>query len=106
MYVTGFSLISRDTPPAKRELALVTASIADTIGIMASDVAGLLIQVRTCGWAWINGGETGEGGGSATEREEVAHPVVSFLLFPYISASQGCLYRANGLEGATFRCGA
>lgn len=53
---------TRETHPDKRELALVTASIADTLGIMASDVAGLVIQ--------------------------------------------GCLYRANGLEGATFRCGA
>ena len=62
VYVQGFSLLSRETAPEKRELALVTASIADTLGIMASDVAGLVIQ--------------------------------------------GCLYRANGLEGATFRCGA
>lgn len=59
VYVQGFSLLSRDTPPEKRELALVTASIADTLGIMASDVMGLVIQVcciracvLVCGWMW------------------------------------------------------
>ena len=62
MYVAGFSLISRNTREEYRELALVSASIADTLGIMASDVFGLIVQ--------------------------------------------GCLYRANGIPGATFSCGA
>lgn len=62
VYVAGFSLISRNTREEYRELALVSASIADTLGIMASDVFGLIVQ--------------------------------------------GCLYRANGIPGATFSCGA
>jgi MFS family permease len=45
VYVAGFSLISRNTREEYRELALVSASIADTIGIMLSDVCGLLLQV-------------------------------------------------------------
>ncbi|EWM22857.1 cln3like protein [Nannochloropsis gaditana] len=45
VYVAGFSLISRHTRDDHRELALVSASIADTVGIMLSNVAGLLLQV-------------------------------------------------------------
>ncbi|EKU21964.1 battenin, partial [Nannochloropsis gaditana CCMP526] len=44
VYVAGFSLISRHTRDDHRELALVSASIADTVGIMLSNVAGLLLQ--------------------------------------------------------------
>ena len=47
VYVAGFSLISRNTREEYRELALVSSSIADTIGIMLSDVCGLVLQVRT-----------------------------------------------------------
>ncbi|GAB5037452.1 protein btn1 [Nannochloropsis oceanica] len=62
VYVAGFSLISRNSREEHRELALVSSSIADTVGIMLSDVFGLVLQ--------------------------------------------GCLYRANGIPGATFSCGA
>lgn len=47
VYVAGFSLISRNTREEYRELALVSSSIADTIGIMLSDVCGLVLQVST-----------------------------------------------------------
>mmetsp|Transcript_15520 Transcript_15520/g.31987 ORF Transcript_15520/g.31987 Transcript_15520/m.31987 type:complete len:431 (+) Transcript_15520:288-1580(+) len=45
VYVNAFSLISRDVRDEKRrELALSTASIADSFGIMCSDVVGLYLQ--------------------------------------------------------------
>lgn len=62
VYVSGFSLISRNTREEHRALALAMASVSDTTGIMLSDVAGLILQ--------------------------------------------GCIYRANGIPGATFTCGA
>jgi len=59
--VVGFSLISDHTTADKRELAMATASVADTLGIMLADVLGLVVQ--------------------------------------------GCLYKAHGIDGATYQCG-
>ena len=44
VYVNAFSLISASVRPRLRELALATASAADSCGIMAADAAGLLLQ--------------------------------------------------------------
>ncbi|GMI04990.1 hypothetical protein TrRE_jg11999 [Triparma retinervis] len=44
VYVNAFSLISVSVRPRLRELALATASAADSCGIMAADAAGLLLQ--------------------------------------------------------------
>jgi battenin len=44
VYVNAFSLISKAVPPNRKEQALSGASSADTLGIIISDFAGLLIQ--------------------------------------------------------------
>lgn len=44
VYVNAFNLIAKNMPPTRTELALSSASIADTVGIMLSNVAGLYIQ--------------------------------------------------------------
>ena len=45
VYVNAFSLISEEVEGRERkELALATASVADSFGIMMADVAGLFIQ--------------------------------------------------------------
>jgi battenin len=44
VYVHGFILLARRAAPAQRELLLASASVADTVGILLADVAGLLLQ--------------------------------------------------------------
>ena len=44
VYVNAFTRISTDIPKRRQELALATVSVADSTGIMLSDVAGLFIQ--------------------------------------------------------------
>ena len=60
MYVNAFTLIAREVEPQLREFSLGAASLADSLGVAAADVAGVLIQ--------------------------------------------GCLFKANGLPGADFKC--
>ena len=44
VYVGGFTLITIEMEEPVRELSLSTASIADSVGIMAANVAGIFIQ--------------------------------------------------------------
>jgi len=44
VYVNAFTLISKEQPRDRRELALSAASIGDSLGIIFADVAGLFIQ--------------------------------------------------------------
>eukprot|EP00518_Triparma_eleuthera_P009160 CAMPEP_0182466284 /NCGR_PEP_ID=MMETSP1319-20130603/11682_1 /TAXON_ID=172717 /ORGANISM="Bolidomonas pacifica, Strain RCC208" /LENGTH=426 /DNA_ID=CAMNT_0024666247 /DNA_START=210 /DNA_END=1487 /DNA_ORIENTATION=+ len=44
VYVNAFNIISREVEEGKVELALATASVADSMGIMLSDVTGLFLQ--------------------------------------------------------------
>jgi battenin len=44
VYVNAFTQIAERTPPRLRELAIATASVADNLGIIAGDAAGLFIQ--------------------------------------------------------------
>ena len=44
VYVNAFNLISKEVEKGKTELALATASVADSCGIMMSDVTGLFLQ--------------------------------------------------------------
>ena len=44
VYVNAFTQIAVKTPPRLKELAIATASLADNVGIVASNVAGLAIQ--------------------------------------------------------------
>ena len=46
MYVSAFSLISREVDPAYVEFSLGAASLADSLGVALADVAGILIQAR------------------------------------------------------------
>lgn len=43
-YVNAFTLISRDIAPRYREFSLAAASVADSIGVAAADVVGILLQ--------------------------------------------------------------
>ena len=43
-YVQTFTAIDRELPPAKRELALSTASAGSPAGILLADVTGLFVQ--------------------------------------------------------------
>ena len=42
--MNAVSLISREVAPQLREFSLAAASVADSAGIAAADVAGILIQ--------------------------------------------------------------
>jgi battenin len=44
VYVHGFILLARRAAPAERELLLASASVADTVGILLANVAGLALQ--------------------------------------------------------------
>lgn len=44
VYVNAFTLISKEQPEDKKELALTAASIGDSFGIILADVSGLFIQ--------------------------------------------------------------
>lgn len=44
VYVNTYTLISRDLPAPKRELALAAVSVADTLGVLLADVFGLYLQ--------------------------------------------------------------
>ena len=44
VYVNAFTQIAERTPPRLRELAIATASVADNVGIILGDIAGLSIQ--------------------------------------------------------------
>ncbi|CAE7510418.1 BTN1 [Symbiodinium natans] len=44
VYVGAFTLIAQEQPPSFVELALSAASVADTFGMIAADIMGLLIQ--------------------------------------------------------------
>ena len=44
VYVHGFKLISEGMPPATRELAMASASVAADVGIGLASVASLFIQ--------------------------------------------------------------
>lgn len=44
VYVNAFTLLSMEIPPNVLEFALSTVSIADTMGIIGADVAGLYVQ--------------------------------------------------------------
>jgi battenin len=48
VYVNAFTLIAKEQPKEKVELALTAASIGDSLGVIAADVAGLYIQA--CLW--------------------------------------------------------
>lgn len=43
-YVNAFTLISRDIAPSYREFSLAAASVADSIGVAAADIVGILLQ--------------------------------------------------------------
>lgn len=43
-YVCAFVLLAREVPPPAREFSLAAACVADSLGIAAADVAGLLLQ--------------------------------------------------------------
>jgi battenin len=68
VYVGAFTLINSEVPAGKlREFSLSAASIADSIGIVCSDVLGLLIQLQLYSMHGLkdSGAEcTGGGGGS------------------------------------------
>ena len=42
--MNGYMRINKDLPFAKREFALSTVSVADSLGIVFADVSGLFIQ--------------------------------------------------------------
>jgi hypothetical protein len=42
--VNGFSLIAERVPPQMKEFSLSASSIADSVGIALSNVAGIFIQ--------------------------------------------------------------
>jgi len=44
VYVNGYMRINKDLPLAKREFALSTVSVADSLGIVFADLSGLFIQ--------------------------------------------------------------
>ena len=44
VYVNAFTLISREVAPPLVELSLTATSVADTLGILAADLTGLVIQ--------------------------------------------------------------
>ena len=44
VYVNAFTLIAKEVPPRHKEFSLAAASLADTLGIMLSDVTGGFIQ--------------------------------------------------------------
>lgn len=44
VYVNAFTLIAREVEPQYREFSLAAVSVADSAGIAAADVAGILIQ--------------------------------------------------------------
>ncbi len=44
VYVNAFTLIDREVEPAFREFALTTASVADSLGIIAADVTSMFLQ--------------------------------------------------------------
>ena len=44
VYVNAFTHLARSVPPEYREFSLYTASLADTLGIMLADAAGVVIQ--------------------------------------------------------------
>lgn len=43
-YVNAFRLVSEAVHPKLRELALASASVGDSFGVMASDIAGTFLQ--------------------------------------------------------------
>lgn len=43
-YVNAFTLISRDIAPSYREFSLAAASVADSIGVAAADIVGIVLQ--------------------------------------------------------------
>jgi battenin len=43
-YVCAFSLLAAEAPPPLREFSLAAASVADSLGIAAADVASVLLQ--------------------------------------------------------------
>ena len=44
VYVHGYTRITKDLPVSVREMALATASVADSFGILLADISGLFIQ--------------------------------------------------------------
>ncbi|GBG29840.1 Protein BTN1 [Hondaea fermentalgiana] len=44
VYVHGYILISREVAPERKEFALASASLADTLGIMLANMTGIIIQ--------------------------------------------------------------
>ncbi len=46
VYVGAFSLIAEETSPAVRQFSLASASVADSIGIISSNLMGLIIQYQ------------------------------------------------------------
>ena len=44
VYVNGYLRINRDLPFSKREFALSTVSVADSLGVVFADISGLFIQ--------------------------------------------------------------
>ena len=80
MYVGAFTLINSEVPAGKlREFSLSAASIADSIGIVCSDVLGLLIQLqlysmhglKDSGAECTSGGGGGDGSGNTGNTTNV-----------------------------------
>lgn len=44
VYVNAYMRMNKDLPLSKREFALSTASVADSLGILIADLSGLFIQ--------------------------------------------------------------
>jgi battenin len=57
VYVNAFMLISRDIAPNYREFSLGAASVADSIGVAAADVAGILLQGCLYKWNGLTGAD-------------------------------------------------
>eukprot|EP00887_Chlorella_sp_A99_P001095 scaffold14.g1095.t1 len=104
VYVSAFMLISWEVAPELVEFSLGAASLADSLGVALADAAGVLIQAR-------RGGGPGPGAGprprpcmlracsARVHAARMRRPPA--LLHP---PPQGCLWKANGLEGADFTC--
>lgn len=55
VYVNAFTLLSREVAPHMREFSLAAACVADSLGIAAADVAGILIQGCLFRWNGLTG---------------------------------------------------
>lgn len=51
-YVNTFRVVSEVVPPELKELALASASVGDSFGVMASDIVGTFLQIYLY---WRNG---------------------------------------------------